>query len=313
MDSSSRPDSGFRAAWHIAYICAIFFIILIALIICLADDPVCDTAMTNVSFASTIVSIVLAVVSIVISLFAAFRTSENVGSMQDVVKSLDNSIRHLRKIKTIASDNNKRLAKLTADALSAAPQNLIEEKHQQEASENGENDNSDTSVATSPSSIDNTTKESAISTTPLPSFLSRPNTNQDSIENTGLSTQEIENLALHKIKSLFGFEHLKRNYLIRGVSPMALFDGVADTPHGLYIFDVKVIPGGRGLLRVAIDTFKRRMEGVRENYNMDTTHIYLIIVFRGNNKETVLSHNNYAPYLTSNSTVTLLYFNLNEL
>ena len=83
-----------------------------------------ENAMANVSFAATIVSIVLAVISIVISVVASFKTYQNLGGMQDMVNRMNLTISKLNKIGHDVNITEKRVEDLQ-ELLRPTPQSEI--------------------------------------------------------------------------------------------------------------------------------------------------------------------------------------------
>lgn len=314
-----------KIAWcHLIYIVVIFLTILFCVIICLSRTSVSDAAMDNVSFASSIVSIVLAVVSIIVSLYATFHTSANLGSMQDVARGIRRSLKHLRNLKGIATDTNQTLKKLTASSLSKAPKELIEEKQQEEDAEVADIENSASADsnrqqekaenAQTPSTPANSAEQPTAATQESQAAAATTEPVIKTAFREALSAKEITDLAITKVKSLFGISLMKRDYILHGVSPAMIFDGVADSPDGgMAMFEVKVIPANRGLLRFTIDTYIRRVKEINASYSITHSHIYLILVFRGNNKQNIINHFHNNSYFRNIPHLSILYLNLDEL
>ena len=242
----------------------------------------------------------------VISLFAAFRTSENVGSMQDVVKSLDNSIRHLRKIKTIASDNNKRLAKLTADNFTKASPAEIEEKRLEESQTIEEAHPECPAQAETSKNIQSATTSQATD-----SEATAPQTEQKASQSTAkpLTPREAERKAIAKIADLLGFSDIYQDFRLRGAGVTTVFDGMHEAPGMLSLFDVKYVNTAI-FAEKAITMFYSHIKHISAKYDMAHTHFYLIIVFRYNNKQSFTDRHPLLPQLPN---LTILYLNHNEL
>lgn len=83
---------------HTLYLNVILLTVLFFTIVIMSKHNISESAMANVSFAATIVSIVLAVISIVISVVASFKTYQNLGGMQDVASRMNVAISKLNKI-----------------------------------------------------------------------------------------------------------------------------------------------------------------------------------------------------------------------
>lgn len=90
MLQSKRHKGG--SIIHLIYLCIIFLIVLISVIICMSRESISETAMNNISFTSAIVSVVLALVSIFVSLYASNNTGQNLGSMKDIESRLRNAV-----------------------------------------------------------------------------------------------------------------------------------------------------------------------------------------------------------------------------
>lgn len=97
---------------HILYLCIIFAITTIFLIICFCKGKISDEAFQNVSFAATVSSIILAVISIVISLNAADSTANNLGSITEVERKLTESLYKLQSISETLRRTEKKIDKL---------------------------------------------------------------------------------------------------------------------------------------------------------------------------------------------------------
>lgn len=84
---------------HIIYLCIIFTIILGFMIVCFCKGRISENAFQNVSFAATVSSILLALISIVLSMNAANTTSNNLGSMSELERKLNESLDRLDEIR----------------------------------------------------------------------------------------------------------------------------------------------------------------------------------------------------------------------
>lgn len=99
--------------WHLLYTIAICVLICIGVILC-QQKAVCETAMTNFSFAATITSIVLAVVSIVYSIISGTGVNENLGSIQSIEGKIREQLESFQQL----GDSIARRVALSNDQLS---------------------------------------------------------------------------------------------------------------------------------------------------------------------------------------------------
>lgn len=285
--------------WHLVYVVLLLLTVLVCVIVCLSRESVCDAAMDNVSFASAIVSIVLAVVSIVVSLYATFSTYSNLGSMEHVDRSIRRSLKHLRNIRKIAGDNNKQLQKLTAGSIIEATPREIALKQDEEIHEEEIQEGRTAKADDSPSSSTATVSQTDLDAEKL------------SIREI---TAEIVEKALEKICSIFGFNDMRRNYrpkLMVGV-PM-IFDGVVENPDGrITLFEIKSIAPG-ALQLTPLHMMRRRIAMLGESFDLSNAHVYIVLVFRGNDKDKYLSRYRRFRTLHDTPNLTILYFNLDEL
>lgn len=78
------------------------------MIVCFCKGRISENAFQNVSFAATVSSILLALISIVLSMNAANTTSNNLGSMSELERKLNESLDRLDEIRErIARTENK--------------------------------------------------------------------------------------------------------------------------------------------------------------------------------------------------------------
>lgn len=109
---------------HTVYLNIILLIVLFFVIVLMTKGRISENAMANVSFAATIVSIVLAVISIVISVVASFKTYQNLGGMQDMVNRMNLTISKLNKIGHDVTITGRRVEDLQ-ELLKPTPQSEI--------------------------------------------------------------------------------------------------------------------------------------------------------------------------------------------
>lgn len=98
---------------HIIYLCIIFVIVLGFLIVCFCKGRISDYAFQNVSFAATVASILLALISIVLSMNAANTTSNNLVSMSEVERQLNDSLNRLDKLGKVLKRTENKIDKLS--------------------------------------------------------------------------------------------------------------------------------------------------------------------------------------------------------
>lgn len=294
--------------WHLIYVIILLLVVLFCVIVCLSRQSVSDAAMDNVSFASAIVSIVLAVVSIVVSLYATFSTYSNLGSMEQVNSSIRNSLRHLRNIRKIAQDNNNKLNKLTSDdIIKATPEEIAMNnavEHSEEIISKEEVKDTDVHPEASGPSVSQTPISSASA--------NRENTRENQSSKVDI-VAEIEDKTFKKIKSIFGYSDMMRDYRLRGTRFPMIFDGVVQRSDGtLTLFDIKVSLYGNTALTPLL-MMRRGITMLRENYDLGNSHIYIVLVFRDNDKAKFLSRYRNDLALRDTPYLTILYFNLDEL
>lgn len=80
-----------------------------SVIILMSRDSISHAAMDNVSFAATLLSIVLAVISIVISVVASFKTYNNLGGMQEVEKRINEAVTRLNDIECHITHTDRKM------------------------------------------------------------------------------------------------------------------------------------------------------------------------------------------------------------
>lgn len=321
--------------WHLAYVVTLLLVVLICVIVCLSKESVSDAAMDNVSFASSIVSIVLAVVSIVVSLYATFSTSANLGSMQDVARGIRRSLNRLKLIKTVADDNNRRLEEIKTEMLrKATPEEIRRKRVEEQVEEQVDADKAadselppPTDVTTKCTEEDKTPENNAISTAATSSADdASPSAGENPPRPRQASSQmlttsemaDIEERAITKVGNLLGICDIKRDYNLCIDNMSFMFDGVYQSPTGSYTFiEVTIVSQtiisaiGMRLLR-----FHHQIQNLLEKMRPGTNRIYYVIVFRNNDKETLIhriSKSRHSHFLRYTPYLTILYFNLDEL
>lgn len=330
-----EKDKTFHISWwHIAYLCVIFLIIIIALIVCMSRESVSDAAMDNVSFASSIVSIVLAVVSIVVSLYATFSTSANLGSMQDVAQGIRRSLNRLRSIKNVADDNNRRLEEIKAGMLQKATPEEIRRKQIEEqvdaAEEVSMERKSDPEyarteqptetplklesepTATSPASSDVATQTSGENQ-------ESPKEQQRMYVPSRHEIARIESRAIEKVCGMLGLGTIMRDYNLRIDDTNTIFDGVYESPvtNSYTFIEVTSVPMAHGgMIHMRLSRFRQRIQPIFEKMRPGANHIYYVVVFRNNDKSVFINRLVRSPHdliLRDTPYLTILYLNLDEL
>lgn len=330
-----EKDKTFHISWwHIAYLCVIFLIIIIALIVCMSRESVSDAAMDNVSFASSIVSIVLAVVSIVVSLYATFSTSANLGSMQDVARGIRRSLNRLRSIKNVAEDNNRRLEEIKSGMLQkATPEEIrrkqIEEQVEEQVDADKSVDGETPPVASAPQepAVESETSENSVAASAAQSPSAETTTGAESNSSkqqpapTMLTPNEmadVENLAISKVGSILGLSNIMRDYNLRTDNASYMFDGVYHSPFGGYTFiEVTTVPrASMPIVNMRLSRFRHQILDLLEKMRPGNNHIYYVVVFRNNDKDAIISRipsSRHSLILRDTPYLTILYLNLDEL
>lgn len=199
---------------HTLYINAILLIILLAVIILLSKESICEAAFANVSFAATLLSIVLAVISIVISVVASFKTYNNLGGMNEVEARLNMAVRRLEEIDShiLATD---RTVRSIMSLLQPTPQSQIESDAEQTLKEINESVGADKG------------KETAV---PKSVY-------------TVADIRLCEQKAIVKIADEFGLTNLMHDYSVRGISHMS-FDAIARKDGIDWLIEIKFFHPG---------------------------------------------------------------------
>lgn len=169
-----------KGFWWFLVGLSFFLLTLLFVIVLMSRTEVCEAAMANVSFASSIVSIVLAVISIFISMNASTETDRNLGSMRDIDRKLSESIADLRAIKSDTEHTRRQVEKLFEKG------NRVDEVLEAESG--------------------------------LKRGRSFMMTSKDGVMES-VSYEDIEREVFEKISSTFGFR-IKRNYKLRGIPNM---------------------------------------------------------------------------------------------
>lgn len=91
------------SVWHVIYLILISVIVNVFLLT-ICPGRVSDAAMDNISFASTIVSIVLAVVSIVYSLQSGYTSYNQLDSIKNIEGNIQNELRKFQDLRDTISD-----------------------------------------------------------------------------------------------------------------------------------------------------------------------------------------------------------------
>lgn len=191
-----------KCFWWFLISLAFFLLTLIFAIVMMSKGTIDSGVMDNVSFASSIVSIVLAVISIFVSLSASLQTEKNLASMQGINRKLNESIARLDALKADNQDTKSKLNKLD-ELIHANPLDIAQKK------------DTDQKLGTL--------------------FMMTGSDNKE----RSLNPSEIEHLALKKVSEQFGIE-IKENYKLKGV-PNLIFDGYAEIDNQPYIFEVKLV------------------------------------------------------------------------
>ncbi len=327
-----EKDKTFHISWwHIAYLCVIFLIIIIALIVCMSRESVSDAAMDNVSFASSIVSIVLAVVSIVVSLYATFSTSANLGSMQDVARGIRRSLHRLRSLKIVADDTNRRVKEIIEKA---TPEEIrrkrLEEQVEEEIDAKKAGDSETTPVTSDlheppVESSRSSENPAAASAAQSPSPETAPGAGTEGARQqpttsmlTPREMADIENRAITKVGGLLGFSDIMRDYNLRINNISMMFDGVYQSPEGSYTFIevTSVSRASMAAINMRLSRFRHHILDLLDKMRPGANHIYYVIVFRNNDKQSFIRRiptSRISLILRDTPNLTFLYLNLDEL
>lgn len=237
-----------KSFWWFVVALAFCLLTLVFVIVLMSREAISPNAMDNVSFASSIVSIVLAVISIFFSMNASVQTDRNLESMMQLDSKMNESINRLDGIRVVTEDTKKRINDYFEKA------NKVDVVQKEE-------------------------KEKQLSA----SFFTYGLKTTDK-DDKHLSSQDIIRLALEKVSKKFDCE-IKYDYKLRGI-PNLIFDGFSDIHGQPYIFEVKLLNDTKQAVDnfsryLAVVSTALRRAGVFAN-------VVAIAVSRNNDKDRML-------------------------
>lgn len=236
---------------HTLYISAIMLIILVFVIILMSKDSVSEAAMDNVSFAATIVSIVLAVISIVISVVASFKTYQNLGGMHNIEKRINESISRLKGIDKHVLSTNKKVDNLQA-LLRPTPQDEINDEAQKTIAE-----------------ISDEERQSGKAVYSVPGI------------------KQLERRAVEHIAKEFSLTNLMFDYTIKGHYNYN-FDGIARKGNVNWLIDVKLFR--HSSFRIIISRMNKVRQEIIKVTGESTEIIVAVLLTQSVDIESVKSH-----------------------
>lgn len=202
---------------HFIYVSLILVILLIGVVALMSNEAVSRAAFDNVSFASTIVSIVLAVISMFVSMNASTKTGQNIGNMLEIEGEIRKSTNRLQILEESLKKTQNDVNNLRDNHL-AATDNEVKE-------------HTDSNVkAWNQAQKGNSTNQ--VSDKKNPVVAAMPRFTPDIVE-------KVTRKVLAKVDSDFHLTNLTQNAKIKGLNG-SLFDAVATYRGREVIIDIKL-------------------------------------------------------------------------
>lgn len=227
----------------------------------MSRERINQAAFDNVTFAATIVSIVLAVISIVISVYASFSTYNNLGGLTKTEKSLSKIVDRLENLERVANDTKKGIKEIY-DRLAPATVAQIEARAQHEADQINNDPHTETS-----NSITASTDAKALFTS------------QDIVR--------LQETAIVRVSEQLGLQNLMLNTHYRGLRGV-LFDGIAHRDSTLYVIESRLYKPN------IVDRVKQQFTDIVQKLRQETSQpIELVLIFitqGGNDIQAIYSH-----------------------